>query len=198
MSAFDNTSLDSLWICILGITFLVLVGLGLSFLSDRLIGPESESIDNKSINMKLVDIRSKKEELKKKLNHLHAEYKTKKTERQRRATSLGSVEGLTKQLRESFDELIQLKKSIVSEKASLTQLDQQFANLRDQTRALLWISGRGRPLKKIPHPKGGLYEEARITKIDKDGIFFRHRAGTARLQLPQIPAPLIEEFDLRP
>ena len=198
MGAFDNTSLGSLWVYLLGIIFLVLAGLGLSFLSDGLIGIGSTSVDTNTINMKLVDIKSKNEELNKKVNFLNAEYQTKKAERQRRTASTASVEALKKQLQEASGELILLKKSLASETESFTQLNQDYEDLRDQSRAILWASGRGRSLNNIPNPTGGFYEEAKISKIDKEGILFRHRSGTARLQLPQIPEPLIEEFDLRP
>jgi len=198
MGAFDNTSYNSLWLTLLGIIFLVMAGLGLSLLGDGLIGRSTDKIDTGSLRVKLIDLESQTEELGKKADLLLEQYKKKKARNQQLAASANSLETLTTHLKKSSLELNQLKKSITLEKNHLAQVNDDFRKLREQTRALLWASGRGRSLMDLPNPKGGNYEGISISSIDATGILIRHRTGTTRLSLHQIPNALIEEFDLRP
>lgn len=184
----DVKNHDGLLTFLLGMIFLVLAGVGLSLVADRI----SDSGKARS------GILSETEKLGDQILQLKIELKLKRFQlEQSEALKAENLENAAlmdlsgEAIRSRTEDLSRLKSSLT---ASLGREEESFREYRAKARGLAWERSLGDSLGNLRTSDGRMFHDAVVAAVDDKGISIRHSTGTASIPATALPEACWEMF----
>ena len=175
-------------IYLVGLVFLVLIATGASLLIDKSAVLPSGGDSASPIvvgNAKLIDLDLEIDRAEKDI-----------ADQQVRSQRAGERDELQSNLKE-LEEASQKKAQETQElRVAIERLEDEWIKYRKNRRAILRQRMTGSVLETLILPSGKVYEQVKISQIDNAGVSIKHRYGSSRIRVADLPRQMRRDLDL--